>query len=307
MEKFRNHLLRTYFPVFALIILILSVIPSFAADKVFFYHTDAAGTPMAMTDASGNVTWQADYKPFGEEHTVSGSIENKNRFVGKEKDEETDLYYFGARYLDARSGRFIKPDPVGIRESDLTKPQRFNRYAYGLNNPYRYVDPDGRWPSKILLVHQASINRVLSSLSDKDRHILNQQQVEIDVDQSSSGSFRHSMRDPMQQSPNEAREAANNFVRNEIQLARILEKHGQHERAMVHLGNAMHTMQDDTSPAHQGYQEWDEHASWQSKAGHVQREAFDPGAGSALDTATQRAWDIFRSNEPVPREILPRP
>jgi len=125
-------------------LLILGRISSFAAERVFFYHTDAAGTPVAMTDASGNVVWQADYKPFGEEHTESGSVENKNKFVGKEKDEETDLYYFGARYLDARTGRFIMPDPVGISELDLMNPQRLNRYVYGLNNPYRYVDPDGR-------------------------------------------------------------------------------------------------------------------------------------------------------------------
>ena len=80
------------------------IYPSFlcAAQKVYFYHTDAIGTPVAMTDASGSVVWQADYKPFGEENTFSGSVENKNRFVGKEKDEETGFNYFGARYMDAK-------------------------------------------------------------------------------------------------------------------------------------------------------------------------------------------------------------
>jgi RHS repeat-associated protein len=101
------------------LVLAISVIPSFAGNKVFFYHTDAAGTPVAMSDANGEVVWRADYLPFGEEHEVAGSVKNKNRFIGKEKDEETDLYYFGARYLDARTGRFIKPDPVGIRESEV--------------------------------------------------------------------------------------------------------------------------------------------------------------------------------------------
>jgi RHS repeat-associated protein len=126
------------------IVLAIGVIPSFAGNKVFFYHTDAAGTPVAMSDASGEVVWRADYMPFGEEHEITGNVKNKNRFIGKEKDEETDLYYFGARYLDASTGRFIKPDPVGIREADLLNPQRLNRYSYSLNNPYRYVDPDGR-------------------------------------------------------------------------------------------------------------------------------------------------------------------
>ncbi len=117
----------------------------FAAEKVYFYHTDAEGTPVAMTDASGNVVWQADYKPFGEEQSVTPTPENKKKFIGKEKDEETGLYYFGARYMDAGIGRFTTPDPAGISESDLLNPQRLNRYNYSLNNPYRYLDPDGRY------------------------------------------------------------------------------------------------------------------------------------------------------------------
>jgi RHS repeat-associated protein len=101
--------------------------------------------------------------PFGEEHEISGNLKNKNRFIGKEKDEETDLYYFGARYLDARTGRFIKPDPVGIREADLLNPQRLNRYSYSLNNPYRYVDPDGE--VVIPLVILGAIYDILTSPS----------------------------------------------------------------------------------------------------------------------------------------------
>ncbi len=123
---------------------------SFSADKVYYYHTDHVGTPMSMTDSSGTTVWEADYLPFGEESEITASKENKQRFVGKEKDEETDLYYFGARYLDARIGRFTKPDPVGINESDLLNPQKFNRYNYSLNNPYRYVDPDGNTPWDIV-------------------------------------------------------------------------------------------------------------------------------------------------------------
>jgi RHS repeat-associated protein len=126
---------------------------SFAAEKVYFYHTDPAGTPLAMTDSSGNVVWKADYKPFGEENSTSGSAANDRRFVGKEKDEETGLSYFGARYENAKIGRFIAPDPVRAvdprssktNEQLLLNPQRLNTYAYGLNNPYRYVDPDGKF------------------------------------------------------------------------------------------------------------------------------------------------------------------
>ena len=145
MKRVNANILTQYLRVAiaSFLIFLFSGIPSIAADKVFFYHTDATGTPMAMTDSNGDVVWEGDYLPFGEEYEIAGEVGNKNRFIGKEKDEETDLYYFGARYLDARAGRFTATDPVGIRESDLMNPQRFNRYAYGLNNPYRYVDPDG--------------------------------------------------------------------------------------------------------------------------------------------------------------------
>lgn len=112
-----------------------------AADQIFFYHTDPAGTPMAMTNSSGAVVWQADYKPFGEENTVTTSPKNDRRFVGKEKDEETGLSYFGARYEDAKIGRFIAVDPVRAvdaksgknNEHLLFEPQRLKAYSYGIN------------------------------------------------------------------------------------------------------------------------------------------------------------------------------
>ncbi|MCL4474954.1 MAG: RHS domain-containing protein [Nitrospirae bacterium] len=72
--------------VITIISLSLSV---FADEKVFFYHTDPAGTPLAMTDANGTVVWRADYKPFGEEQSITGTLENNEKFVGKEKDKET--------------------------------------------------------------------------------------------------------------------------------------------------------------------------------------------------------------------------
>ncbi|MCL2761569.1 MAG: RHS domain-containing protein, partial [Desulfuromonadales bacterium] len=111
-----------------------------------------AGTPMAMTDSSGNVVWRADYKPFGEEQSVTSTVPNDKRFIGKEKDEETGFSYFGARYENAKIGRFIAPDPERAvdpktsktNEDMLLNPQRLNTYAYSLNNPYRFVDPDGR-------------------------------------------------------------------------------------------------------------------------------------------------------------------
>ncbi len=125
---------------------------AFAAEKVYFYHTDPAGTPLAMTDSNGSVVWRADYKPFGEENTVASNVDNYKEFVGKEKDDESGLYYFGARYMNPKIGRFTAVDPVGAvdertsrtNEELLLNPQRLNPYAYSLNNPYTFIDPDGR-------------------------------------------------------------------------------------------------------------------------------------------------------------------
>jgi RHS repeat-associated protein len=142
-SKEKNNIFPGVFMVVALALL-LTTNPSFAGQKVYFYHTDAAGTPVAMTDASGTVVWRADYKPFGEEQSITGTVANNEKFVGKEKDQETGLYYFGARYMDAKTGRFVSVDPKGVTEKDLLNPQRLNRYNYSLNNPYRYIDPDGR-------------------------------------------------------------------------------------------------------------------------------------------------------------------
>lgn len=140
--------------IFQILLALLVAQAAFAGEKVYFYDTDPAGTPLVMTDSSGNVVWRADYKPFGEENSVTGTAANDLRFVGKVKDEETGLDYFGARYHDPRTGRFIAPDPVRAvdektsktNEKMLLNPQLLNTYAYGINNPYSYVDPDGLAP-----------------------------------------------------------------------------------------------------------------------------------------------------------------
>jgi RHS repeat-associated protein len=62
------------------------------------------------------------------------------KFTGKERDAETGLDYFGARYYSGAQGRFTSPDPLG---GHLADPQTLNRYAYVRNNPLRFNDPTG--------------------------------------------------------------------------------------------------------------------------------------------------------------------
>ena len=64
-----------------------------------------------------------------------------DKFTGKERDTETGLDYFGARYYGSNMGRFTSPDSTAY--SSLKYPQAWNLYAYTLNNPLRFTDPTG--------------------------------------------------------------------------------------------------------------------------------------------------------------------
>jgi RHS repeat-associated protein len=116
---------------------------------VEYYHLDALGTVRAVTDESGTVLERHDYLPFGEElcgTVVCGTSPGggSKRFTGKERDAETGLDYFGARYYGSKMGRFTTIDPVYTWQENLVDPQRWNRYAYARNNPLKYTDPDGK-------------------------------------------------------------------------------------------------------------------------------------------------------------------
>jgi RHS repeat-associated protein len=80
--------------------------------------------------------------PFGEEFTP-GAFHDPTLFAAGQRDAETGHDYMGARYFEARLGRFLRPDDPGY--ADLANPQTWNLYAYASNNPLRYVDPTGHF------------------------------------------------------------------------------------------------------------------------------------------------------------------
>ena len=114
-----------------------------SAQVVEYYHLDLIGNVRAVTNQATVVVERHDYQPFGEEWNPQPGAQPK-RFTGKERDAETGLDYFGARYYGSKIGRFTTIDPVMDRGIALADPQQWNRYAYGRNNALRYVDPDGR-------------------------------------------------------------------------------------------------------------------------------------------------------------------
>jgi RHS repeat-associated protein len=108
---------------------------------------------VATTDSAGSVTWRAQMQPFGlgESGSPSGAEDRPLRFVDRPIEAIGDetiadgggLYQLGARFYDPLAGRFMGIDPLALTDVPLEEPQRFNRFAYALNNPYRYVDTSG--------------------------------------------------------------------------------------------------------------------------------------------------------------------
>lgn len=106
---------------------------------VKYQHTDALGSPVAVTNQSGAVIERHDYEPYGSiigKPTYSGI-----GYTGHVMDGVTGLTYMQQRYYDQSIGRFLSVDPVTARDGDY---RHFNRYVYAYGNPYRYIDSDGR-------------------------------------------------------------------------------------------------------------------------------------------------------------------
>jgi RHS repeat-associated protein len=112
---------------------------STGAVAVKYQHTDALGSPVAVTNEAGAVIERNDYEPYG---AVIGQP-NKNGigYTGHMMDGATALTYMQQRYYDQSLGRFLSVDPVTANSANGTN---FNRYKYAENNPYIFVDPDGR-------------------------------------------------------------------------------------------------------------------------------------------------------------------
>ena len=108
-------------------------------EDIFFYHSDHLGSTSYITDAKANITQFDAYLPYGEllvdEHTSSEEMPYK--FNGKQFDEETGLYYYGARYLNPMDSIWYGVDPMTEKYPNVYS------YCFTLNNPIRFIDEYG--------------------------------------------------------------------------------------------------------------------------------------------------------------------
>ena len=129
---------------------------------LYLNFADHLNSSSITTDIDGNITNLIDYLPYGSDrvNVQLGNFSPENKFTGQKKDNESDLYYYGARYYNAGIGQFNSIDPVSnklaisyqlMAENQLElldiliNPQALNNYSYANNNPIIYTDPDGEF------------------------------------------------------------------------------------------------------------------------------------------------------------------
>jgi len=130
--------------------------------NLYFYHPDHLGSSSFITDATGYAVQHLQYLPFGETFVdQQNGYDSRYTFSAKEKDDETQYSYFGARYYDSDLSVWLSVDPLSDKYPSMSS------YMYCAGNPVMLVDPDGRrvispWDRIIM----ASVNNKLTSHSN---------------------------------------------------------------------------------------------------------------------------------------------
>ena len=114
--------------------------------QVYFYHRDHLGSTMSVTDSLGATVQLVEYTPWGEvfveQRGGSTTFTTPYLFNGKELDEETGLYYYGARYYDPKLSVWYSTDPMQMDYPWVST------YGYCINNPILLIDENGNKPIK---------------------------------------------------------------------------------------------------------------------------------------------------------------
>ncbi|HEY5884685.1 MAG TPA: RHS repeat-associated core domain-containing protein [Pyrinomonadaceae bacterium] len=238
--------------------------------------TDHLGTPRMVIDQTGTLAGvkRHDYLPFGEEllagtggrtlpQGYSGDAV-RQKFTAKERDIETGLDYFGARFYSSTQGRFTSVDPS--RRSIIgANPQTWNRYTYTYNNPLALVDDNGKWPKG---THDRLIEKAFPGLTRREIRQIQRGSHSVDVKRGVPITLIESQAPKHAQTPGsyvremgsvpaaQARAMGESatFVATKTAEATQHQLAGNSSKALFAIGEASHPVTDNTSPAHAGFQ-----------------------------------------------------
>lgn len=143
-----------------------AVMPPYAGsvNQILFYHGDYKGSESLIFAPNQDFVQGIDYWPFGavRANLVNGNylVDVRHKFTDQELENDLGLYYYGGRWYDPETGRFISPDPFVQAPKN---PQNLNRYSYVVNNPTNLVDPSGNF--FLLLAVAAAIYSAYQNIS----------------------------------------------------------------------------------------------------------------------------------------------
>ncbi len=127
------------FIIISIIILLKILTFDVSAQTVEYVHTDALGSPIAVTNANQQVIERSEYAPYGD--LLNRPDTDGPGYTGHVLDAATGMNYMQQRYYDPMLGVFLSVDPVMAYSNPVGQ---FHRYRYANNNPYKFTDPDGR-------------------------------------------------------------------------------------------------------------------------------------------------------------------
>ena len=115
--------------------------PEYPASDIYYYHSDHLGSASWITNSSGEPVQYIHYMPYGElwKNQQRTPYNERFKFTGKERDEETGYDYFGARYYASSLPLWLSVDPLADKYPYISP------YAYCNWNPVKNIDPDGKW------------------------------------------------------------------------------------------------------------------------------------------------------------------
>jgi RHS repeat-associated protein len=164
-----------------------------------YVTADHLGSTRLVTDSTGTVIARHDYAPFGEE--ISSVIGGRGgvtgygvdeglrqKFTGKERDTESGLDYYGARYFAPNLGRFVTPDQY-MPSADVKDPQGWNRYVLARNSPLRFIDPDGLDWSDLSEEQKRAFQTYANQYNETNKSTMSPEQVYNTLNESQMATF----------------------------------------------------------------------------------------------------------------------